>query len=110
MIFLLFKDIILMPSFKLSHVSPLDSSFHQYLINAGDFMQDHDSLLLGLQQLNSSHQPRIVFINSKCSKKGFLCINCKDDEYSDILSNLEQIIQLHNAKKNNIGDIVSFFK
>ena len=100
-----------MSSFNLHHVSVLDNSFHKYLISAGEFLQTHNSLLEGLQHANNNkHSPRVVFINSKCADKGFLCVNCEEKEYENILSQLNEIMKIHNFKQLQIKDIFSNFK
>lgn len=100
-----------MSYFNLNHASVLDNSFYKYLISAGDFLQTHNSLLEGLQHVNNNkNSPRVVFINSKCADKGFLCINCEEKEYDEILSQLNEIIKLHNLKQIQIKDVFSKFK
>ena len=99
-----------MSYFNLDHVSVLDDSFYKYLISASDFLQTHNSLLEGLQQVNNKHSPRVVFINSKCADKGFLCINCEEKEYEKTLSQLNEIIKLHNLKQLQVKDVFSNFQ
>ena len=100
-----------MSSFNLHHVSVLDNSFHKYLISTGDFLQTHNSLLEGLQNANNNkYSPRVVFINSKCADKGFLCVNCEEKEYENILSQLNEIMKIHNLKQSQIKGIFSNFK
>ena len=85
--------------------------FYKYLLSAGDFLQTHNSLLEGLQHANyNKDSPRVVFINSKCADKGFLCINCEEKEYENTLTQLNEIIKLHNLKQHQIKDVFSNFK
>ena len=100
-----------MSYFNLDHASVLDDSFYKYLITTSEFLQTHNSLLEGLQQVNNNkHSPRVVFINSKCADKGFLCINCEGKEYEKTLSQLNEIIKLHNLKQLQVKDVFSNFK
>lgn len=100
-----------MSNFNLDHVSILDESFYKYLLTAGNFLQTHNSLLEGLQHVNhNKDSSRVVFINSKCADKGFLCINCEEKEYENILTQLNEIIKLHNLKQHQIKDVFSNFK
>lgn len=100
-----------MSYFNLDHASVLDDSFYKYLMTTSEFLQTHNSLLEGLQQVNNNkHSPRVVFINSKCADKGFLCINCEEKEYEETLSQLNEIIKLHNLKQLQVKDVFSNFK
>ena len=99
-----------MSSFNLNHVKPLDDSFFQYLKDVGDYLKEHDSLLHALQDLNTNDNSKIVFINSKCANRGYLCINCKEEEYEGILNNLEEIINLHKEKRIILSNVIASFK
>ncbi len=100
-----------MNHFSLNHTTVLDDTFYKYLLKAKAFLRDYDSLLDGIQDLNlNNEKSRVVFINSKCAKKGYLCINCDDDKYDFIRNNLNEIIELHNNKKKYISEIFSDMK
>lgn len=100
-----------MSYFNLDHASVLDDSFYKYLMTTSEFLQTHNSLLEGLQQVNNNkHSPRVVFINSKCADKGFLCINCEEKQYEETLSQLNEIIKLHNLKQLQVKDVFSNFQ
>jgi len=61
--------------------------------------------------LNSNHNSkRVVFINSKCSDKGYVCLNCKDDEFENILTKIEDTINLHEYRMRESKKILDEFK
>tara|TARA_B100001093_G_scaffold84135_1_gene75662 strand:- start:275 stop:502 length:228 start_codon:yes stop_codon:yes gene_type:complete len=74
-------------------------------------MIDYDNLLIGLRDLNKNHKSkRVVFVNSKCSDKGYVCLNCKDDEFENILKKVEDTIKLHEYRMRESKKILSEFK
>ena len=75
------------------------------------FMIDYDNLLIGLKDLNKNHKSkRVVFVNSKCSNKGYVCLNCKDNEFENILKKVEDTIKLHEYRMRESKKILSEFK
>ena len=100
-----------MSSFSFKKIKELDPSFYKFLRDSTQYMLDYDDLLVGLKDLNKSHKSkRIVFINSNCSNKGYVCLNCKDNEFENILKKVEDMITLHNYRINESKKIMSEFK
>lgn len=100
-----------MKSFGYQKIKELDSSFYNYLKSATENMFEYENLLIGLQDLNKNHKTkRIVFINSTCSKKGFVCINCENHEINNILKSLEEILKLHNFRLESSKQIIKEIK
>jgi len=100
-----------MSTFSLKKIKELDPSFVNYLRDTTNSMLEYNDLLLGLQDLNKNHNDkRIVFINSKCSDKGYVCVNCKNDEFDTILEELESIIKLHEFRIQSSKDIIKKYR
>jgi|TARA_Y100000992_G_scaffold269932_1_gene209966 hypothetical protein len=101
-----------MSSFSLKKIFELDPIFYNYLRDLTNTMLEYENILVGLQDLNNNyHHKRIVFINSKCSDKGYVCINCENNEFDEILNQLELIIKLHinrmNINKMNMNEYMN---
>lgn len=100
-----------MSTFSLKKIKELDPSFVSYLRDTTNTLLEYDNLLLGLQDLNKNHKAkRIVFVNSKCSDKGYVCVNCKNDEFDKILEQLESIIKLHEFRVNASKDMIDSYR
>ena len=100
-----------MNSFSINKVKEVDKDFFKFLRDSTQYMIDYDNLLIGLRDLNSNHNSkRVVFINSKCSDKGYVCLNCKDDEFENILKKIEDTIDLHQYRMNESKKILSEFR
>ena len=100
-----------MTNFSFKKIKTMEPNFFKFLRDSTQYMLDYDNLLIGLKDLNDNHQSkRIVFLNSKCSDKGYVCINCKDDEFESILDKINSIIKLHSFRMDNSKKILSEFK
>ena len=74
-------------------------------------MLDYENLLIGLNDLNTNHKnKRIVFVNSKCSDKGYVCVNCENDEFDKIMQNVDSIINLHNFRLKESKNLINSYK
>lgn len=96
-----------MNTFSLKKIFELEPSFYNYIKDITQDMLEYENILVGLQDLNKNYNhKRIVFINSKCSDKGYVCINCHDNEFDKILNQIKSIMELHifrmNASKHMI--------
>lgn len=97
-----------MKSFGFKKIKELDPSFVNYLKSTNTFILESENLLIGLQDLNKNFKSkRIIFLNSKCSDKGYVCINCENEEFENILSTLDNILKLHEFRINHSKN---FFK
>ena len=100
-----------MSNFSINKVKQVDRDFFKFLRDSTQFMIDYDNLLIGLRDLNKNHKSkRVVFVNSKCSDKGYVCLNCKDDEFENILKKVEDTIKLHEYRMRESKKILSEFK
>jgi len=100
-----------MSNFSINKVKQVDKDFFKFLRDSTQFMIDYDNLLIGLRDLNKNHKSkRVVFVNSKCSDKGYVCLNCKDDEFENILKKVEDTIKLHEYRMRESKKILSEFK
>ena len=100
-----------MSNFSINKVKQVDRDFFKFLRDSTQFMIDYDNLLIGLRDLNKNHKSkRVVFVNSKCSDKGYVCLNCKDDEFENILKKVEDTIKLHEYRMSESKKILSEFK
>lgn len=94
-----------MISYKLNHSYELDDSFMDYLQSTVKVVNEYESLLDALQKMNSQSEKKkpIVFVRSKCSRKGYACLYCGDEQYDSSIEDLERIVQLHVFKQENIA-------
>ena len=93
-----------MISYNLSHVHEIDPSFLDYLQDSSHMINTYDSLLHALKDLNRTQDKKpLVFIKTNCSNKGYACLYCDDEKYDNSIEDLEQIIQLHVFKRENIA-------
>ena len=100
-----------MSNFSINKVKQVDANFFKFLRDSTQFMLDYDNLLIGLKDLNKNHNSkRVVFVNSKCSNKGYICLNCNDDEFERILNKVEETINLHEYRMKESKKILSEFK
>ena len=100
-----------MTKFSINKVKQINPDFFKFLRDSTQYMIDYDNLLIGLKDLNSNHNSkRVVFINSKCSDKGYVCLNCKDDEFENILTKIEDTINLHEYRMRESKKILDEFK
>ena len=100
-----------MSNFSIYKVKQVDPNFFKFLRDSTQFMVDYDNLLIGLRDLNKNHKSkRVVFVNSKCSNKGYICLNCNDDEFERILNKVEETINLHEYRMKESKKILSEFK
>ena len=100
-----------MSNFSINKVKQVDPNFFKFLRDSTQFMVDYDNLLIGLRYLNKNHKSkRVVFVNSKCSNKGYICLNCNDDEFERILNKVEETINLHEYRMKESKKILSEFK
>tara|TARA_B100000073_G_C23511599_1_gene484071 strand:- start:326 stop:631 length:306 start_codon:yes stop_codon:yes gene_type:complete len=100
-----------MSNFSINKVKQVDPNFFKFLRDSTQFMVDYDNLLIGLRDLNKNHKSkRVVFVNSKCSNKGYICLNCNDDEFERILNKVEETINLHEYRMKESKKILSEFK
>ena len=100
-----------MSNFSINKVKQVDPNFFKFLRDSTQFMVDYDNLLIGLRDLNKNHKSkRVVFVNSKCSNKGYICLNCNDDEFEKILNKVEETINLHEYRMKESKKILSEFK
>ena len=100
-----------MSNFSINKVKQVDSDFYKFLRDSTQYMIEYDNLLIGLRDLNENYKSkRVVFINSKCSDKGYVCLNCKDDEFENILKKIEDTIKLHEYRMKESKKILSEFK
>ena len=100
-----------MSNFSINKVKQVDANFFKFLRDSTQFMVDYDNLLIGLRDLNKNHKSkRVVFVNSKCSNKGYICLNCNDDEFERILNKVEETINLHEYRMKESKKILSEFK
>tara|TARA_X000000368_G_scaffold390046_1_gene352980 strand:+ start:600 stop:905 length:306 start_codon:yes stop_codon:yes gene_type:complete len=100
-----------MSNFSINKVKQVDANFFKFLRDSTQFMLDYDNLLIGLKDLNKNHNTRrVVFVNSKCSDKGYVCLNCKDTEFEKILKTVEDTINLHEYRMKESKKILSEFK
>ena len=100
-----------MSNFSINKVKQFDSNFFKYLRDSTQYMIDYDNLLIGLNDLNKNHKSkRVVFVNSKCSDKGYVCLNCEDDEFENLLKKIEDTINLHEYRMKESKKILSEFK
>lgn len=100
-----------MNSFSINKVKEVDQDFYNFLRDSTEYMLNYNNLLIGLKDLNENHKSkRVVFINSKCSNKGFVCVNCKDNEFDNILKKIEDTIDLHQYRMSESKKILSEFK
>lgn len=100
-----------MSNFSINKVKQFDSNFFKYLRDSTQYMIDYDNLLIGLNDLNKNHKSkRVVFVNSKCSDKGYVCLNCEDDEFENLLKKVEDTINLHEYRMKESKKILSEFK
>ena len=102
-----------MNSFSIDKVKEVDADFYKFLRDSTEYMLNYNNLLVGLKDLNQNHKSkRVVFINSKCSNKGFVCVNCKNDEFDKILKLLRiqlAIIEYEESKKILRIQKISYF-
>lgn len=92
-----------MTSYNLNHIHELDTNFINYLQSATKLVNSYDSILDALKDLNSKDNKKpIVFIKTRCSSKGYACLFCNDTDYSSSIKDLENIIQLHLFKKQQM--------
>lgn len=98
-----------MSFFKFKNTFELDESFYNYLLSSGQFLLKYQDLNHAINDLNENPEnfPKIVFISSECSKKGFVCINCNNNRFEKISSDIKNIIELHNFKNENIKKILN---
>lgn len=100
-----------MNSFSIDKVKEVDQDFYKFLRDSTEYMLNYNNLLVGLKDLNQNHKSkRVVFINSKCSNKGFVCVNCKNDEFDKILKTIENTIDLHQYRMKESKKILAEFK
>lgn len=100
-----------MNSFSIDKVKEVDKDFYKFLRDSTEYMLNYNNLLMGLKDLNKNHNSkRVVFIDSKCSNKGYVCVNCKDDEFENILKTIENTISLHQYRMKESKKIISDFK
>jgi hypothetical protein len=100
-----------MNSFSIDKVKEVDADFYKFLRDSTEYMLNYNNLLVGLKDLNQNHKSkRVVFINSKCSNKGFVCVNCKNNEFEKILKTIENTIDLHQYRMKESKKILAEFK
>jgi hypothetical protein len=94
-----------MISYKLNHSYELDDSFMDYLQSTVKVVNEYESLLDALQKMNSQSEKKkpIVFVRSKCSRKGYACLYCDESKFDSSIEDLEKIIQLHTFKKEHMN-------
>jgi len=96
-----------MPTFGLNKIKELEPMFMSYLNGGADSIMEYDNILSGLQDLNANHKHKpVVFINSKCSGKKYVCINCGNDEFDHSLQKLIDIFNLYNYRIQNSRNII----
>ena len=98
-----------MSFFKFKNTFELDESFHKYLQSIDKYLFKYENLMDAINYLNENPEnfPKIVFISSNCSKKGFVCINCNNNRFEKISSDIKNIIELHNFKNENTKKILN---
>lgn len=92
-----------MISYNLNHTYEIEKSFSDYLKTIPKFVNNYNSLLDALKDLNNKPIKKpIVFIQSNCSNKTYACLYCTDEMYDSSIRDIENIIQLHIFKKKHV--------
>ena len=100
-----------MSNFSFNKIKQLDKNFYNFLKSYVEDVLHYENLLIGLQDLNKNHnQKRIVFITSECSDKGYICINCKDEEFENLLKSIEDIIKLNQFRISQSKEMIKMEK